>query len=256
MKYIRVEYKDETYWAVLSDDTAQLLDGAPYEGGKPIECIVSLDKCRLLAPCKPGKIIAVGKNYLDHISELAGDAKLPDNPILFIKPASTIIGPDQAIVLPPEEISRRVDHEAELAFVVSRRAKNITKTEAANYILGYTCLNDITARDIQIIDGQWTRAKSFDTFAPIGPLLTDEIDPCNVQLRSSVNGVVKQNENSNKQIWNVYELLTFISNMMTLEPGDVITTGTPAGISSIRPGDIVTISIEGIGDLTNQVAAR
>lgn len=253
MKYIRLEYQRDIFWAVPSDGTAQLLDGAPYENGQLTDRWISLDDCRLLAPCNPGKIVAVGKNYLDHISELSGDSKLPDNPILFIKPTGTIIGPGQAIVLPPETITKRVDHEAELAYVISRRAKNISTAEASEYILGYTCLNDITARDVQQQDGQWTRAKSFDTFAPVGPLLTDEIDPCNVQLKSIVNGVVRQNENSDKQIWNVYELLAFVSRMMTLEPGDLITTGTPAGIGQIKAGDTVTISIEGIGDLTNPV---
>ena len=256
MKYIRVEYNSEEFWAVPSDGTAQLLDGAPYENGKLTDQTVDLAKCRILAPCKPGKIVAVGKNYLDHITELAGDAKLPDNPILFFKSSGTVIGPGDPITLPSEEISQRVDHEAELAFVISRRARNVAATDAAGYILGYTCLNDVTARDIQKLDGQWTRAKNFDTFAPVGPLLTDEIDPLDVRLTASVNGVLRQDESSSKQIWNVYQLLEFISRMMTLEPGDLVTTGTPAGIGPIRAGDTVTVSIEGIGELSNPVAAE
>lgn len=253
MKYIRIEHNSEVFWAVPSNGTAQLLDGAPYDKGQLTDQTVDLAECSILAPCTPGKIVAVGKNYLDHITELAGDAKLPDNPILFLKSPGTVIGTGDPIILPSEEISQRVDHEAELAFVISRRARNIAAADAAGYILGYTCLNDVTARDIQKLDGQWTRAKNFDTFAPVGPLLTDEIDPTDVRLTASVNGVVRQDESSSKQIWNVYQLLEFISRMMTLEPGDLVTTGTPAGIGQLNSGDTITISIEGIGDLINPV---
>lgn len=256
MKYIRIEYEGDKHWAIPNDAEAKLLNKAPYDGGQLTGRIVDISKCKYLAPCVPGKIVAVGKNYLDHISELSGDTKLPDNPILFFKSPGTVIGPGQPIILPPEDITKKVDYEAELAFVVKRRAKNITAEDASKYILGYTCLNDITARDIQRLDGQWTRAKNFDTFAPVGPLITDEIDPCLVRLKSYVNGVVRQDECSCKQIWNVYQLFEFISKMMTLEPGDLVTTGTPAGIGQIRAGDIVQVSIVGIGDLTNPVAAK
>ncbi|MDF1557213.1 MAG: fumarylacetoacetate hydrolase family protein [ANME-2 cluster archaeon] len=205
-----------------------------------------------LPPVVPGKIIGVGLNYIDHASEL--DMELPDHPILFLKPPSAVIGNGDKILYPPE--SHQVDYEAELAVVIGKTCRNIAAQRADDVIMGYTCFNDVTARDIQKIDNQWTRAKSFDTFAPIGPYIIQpgEIDLSDVFIRSRVNGELKQDSNINNMIFNVSSLIEFISHIMTLNKGDVIATGTPAGVGELQPDDIVEVEIEGIGTLKNQVS--
>jgi 2-keto-4-pentenoate hydratase/2-oxohepta-3-ene-1,7-dioic acid hydratase in catechol pathway len=208
-----------------------------------------LDELQVLPPAVPSKIICVGLNYVDHAREL--DMELPDHPILFLKPPSAVIGDGGAIIYPPE--SRQVDHEAELAVVIGKRCKNVPVHRAEEVIMGYTCFNDVTARDLQKIDNQWTRAKSFDTFGPIGPYIVEHIDLSNVSIRSRVNGKVRQDSNIANLIFNVPALIEFISHVMTLEKGDVIATGTPAGVGELHAGDTVEIEIEGIGTLTNQV---
>ncbi|MCD6569201.1 MAG: fumarylacetoacetate hydrolase family protein [Deltaproteobacteria bacterium] len=214
----------------------------------------SLGECvkikKLLPPVEPTKIVAVGLNYRDHAQEFNLEA--PKEPIIFLKPPSSIIGPDEAIIYPKGV--RRLDFEAELAIVISRRCKDITFESANDYILGYTCFNDVTARDIQIRDGQWTRAKAFDTFAPIGPwIVTDIKDVGNLKISSKLNNEVKQSSSTSNMIFNVYSLVSFISSIMTLEPSDVIATGTPSGVGSMSPGDVISIAIEGIGELKNRV---
>lgn len=236
-----------------NESVVNLLDGPPYSGGKSIGVKTYLAECVLLAPCESGKIVAVGKNYRDHVKELVNDTGLPDNPILFIKPSNTVIGPKEPILLPPSEISRRIDYEGELAFVIGKTAKNVSAADAMDYIFGYTCLNDVTARDIQQKDGQWTRAKSFDTFAPIGPWIETEINPDNLAVTTTLNGEVRQQGRTSKLIWPVCELVEFISHMMTLMAGDIVTTGTPSGIGQMKDGDLVCIEIEGIGKLENPV---
>ncbi|MDK2801215.1 MAG: hypothetical protein PWQ70_2834, partial [Clostridiales bacterium] len=166
-------------------------------------------------------------------------------------PSTSVIGPEQKIVLP--SMSQRVDYEAEIAIVIKKTAKNIAVENAKQYILGYTCLNDVTARDLQKLDAQWTRAKGFDTFAPLGPWITDEIDPNNVDIKLLLNGELKQHSNTSNFIWKAEELVSFISQVMTLLPGDVITTGTPSGIGPMKSGDCVEVTIEGIGTLRNYV---
>lgn len=206
----------------------------------------------VLPPVAPGKIIGVGLNYVDHALELNMD--LPDHPILFLKPPSAVIGNGDKILYPPE--SNQVDYEAELAIVIGKRCRNIAARRADDVIMGYTCFNDVTARDIQKLDNQWTRAKSFDTFAPLGPYIIEpgEIDISDAFIRSRVNGEVKQDSNISNMIFNPSTLVEFTSHIMTLDKGDVIATGTPAGVGELRPGDAVEVEIEGIGTLKNQVA--
>ncbi|HOO38042.1 MAG TPA: fumarylacetoacetate hydrolase family protein [Deltaproteobacteria bacterium] len=205
---------------------------------------------RLLAPTIASKIVAVGLNYRDHAEELG--LELPKEPILFMKPATSVIGPLDDIVYPPQ--STRVDYEAELAVVISKDCKDVKASDAAGVILGYTCLNDVTARDLQVSDGQWTRAKSFDTFAPIGPWIETDIgDPHSLAITSHLNGECKQSSNTKNLIFSVFELVEFISGIMTLNRGDVIATGTPSGIGPMNPGDEIAIELEGIGVLKNRV---
>ncbi len=205
---------------------------------------------KLLAPVLPGKIIAVGLNYRDHAQEMG--LALPQNPILFMKPSTSVIGPDDKISYPAQ--SGRVDYEAELGVVISRKCRNVKAGRARDFIFGYTCLNDVTARDLQAADGQWTRAKSFDTFAPIGPwIVTDIEDPHNLAISSRLNGELKQSSSTSNLIFSVFDLVEFISSVMTLEKGDLIATGTPSGIGPMNRGDEIRIEIEGIGTLTNTV---
>jgi 2-keto-4-pentenoate hydratase/2-oxohepta-3-ene-1,7-dioic acid hydratase in catechol pathway len=206
---------------------------------------------RLLAPALPGKIIAVGLNYRDHAVEMG--LAPPEEPILFMKPATSVIGPGDTIVFPAQ--SGRVDYEAELAVVIGTRCRGVKKEEARGFILGYTCLNDVTARDLQIKDGQWTRAKSFDTFAPVGPWIETAIeDPHDLAISARLNGRTVQESTTSNLIFNVFELVVFISSIMTLEPFDIIATGTPSGIGPMVKGDEISIEIEGIGTLTNCIA--
>jgi 2-keto-4-pentenoate hydratase/2-oxohepta-3-ene-1,7-dioic acid hydratase in catechol pathway len=193
----------------------------------------------------------VGLNYVDHAREL--DMELPRYPIIFLKPPSAIIGHGEMIIYPPE--SRHVDYEAELAVVIGKQCRNVPATYADDVILGYTCFNDVTARDIQQEDGQWTRAKSFDTFAPLGPFVVspENVDISNAHIRSRVNGQLKQDSSVNNMIFDIPALIEFISHIMTLEMGDVIATGTPAGVGQLYPGDKVEIEIEGVGTLENKV---
>ena len=211
----------------------------------------TLDELKVLPPVTPGKIVCAGLNYIDHAREL--DMELPVCPIIFLKPPSAVIGHGDMIVYPPE--SRHMDYEAELAVVIGKQCKNVPATHAGDVILGYTCFNDVTARDIQQEDGQWTRAKSFDTFAPVGPFVVraEGVDISNAYIRSRVNGRLKQDSSVNNMIFDIPALIEFISHIMTLEKGDVIATGTPAGVGQLYPGDTVEIEIEGVGTLENEV---
>lgn len=205
---------------------------------------------RMLPPVLPGKIVAVGLNYRDHAQEMG--IEIPKEPILFMKPSTSVIGHLDAIRYPAQ--ASRVDYEAELAVVIGKECRDVKAANAREYILGYTCFNDVTARDLQAKDGQWTRAKSFDTFAPIGPwIVTNLEDPHNLTVRAYLNGELKQSSNTANLIFNVYELIEFISHVMTLNPGDVIATGTPSGIGPMNIGDEVAIEIQGIGILENKV---
>jgi 2-keto-4-pentenoate hydratase/2-oxohepta-3-ene-1,7-dioic acid hydratase in catechol pathway len=213
---------------------------------------IPLASARLLAPVQPAKIVCVGRNYRDHVKELGNDE--PPEPVIFLKPQTSLIGPGDKIVR-PQRLSNRVDYEAELTIVMGKRCRNLgEKEDVRPYILGYTCANDVTTRDLQRKDGQWTRAKSFDTFCPVGPIVTDEIDPwAGVRVESYVNGAVKQSESTTAFIFPVDVIVRFCAAVMTLLPGDLILTGTPAGIGSIVAGDEVAITIQGIGTLKNPV---
>ena len=205
----------------------------------------------LLAPTVPSKVVAVGLNYRDHAAEV--NLPVPEEPILFIKPSTSLVGPDDPIVYPPQAM--RVDFEAELAIVIKKRCRTVPAERAREYILGYTCLNDVTARDLQRKDGQWTRGKSFDTFCPLGPCIATDIDPSGVTIEAYLNGERKQQSNTKYFIFPVEEVVSRISQVMTLLPGDVIATGTPAGIGPMRPGDKIEVRIEGIGSLRNPVVS-
>jgi 2-keto-4-pentenoate hydratase/2-oxohepta-3-ene-1,7-dioic acid hydratase in catechol pathway len=210
-----------------------------------------LQEVEVLPPVWPSKIIAVGINYRDHAEEFGHD--IPSEPVIFMKPATSVIGHGDDIIYPPS--AGRVDYEAEIAAVVKKRARNVAEKDAPDFILGYTCLNDVTARDLQRKDGQWTRAKSFDTFCPIGPCIETDIDPNNLRVQSRLNGETRQDSNTKHFIFPMFRLFSFISHVMTLLPGDIITTGTPSGVGAMTPGDVVEIEVEGIGTLRNTVKA-
>lgn len=211
-----------------------------------------LAEVKLLPPSAPSKIVCVGRNYLEHVKELANE--VPQRPLIFLKPPSSIIAPEEPIVMPP--ISQRVDHEGELAVIIGRRCWHLRADEnPAGYILGYTCLNDVTARDLQKLDVQFTRAKGFDTFCPFGPILETQLDPSGVTVETFVNGTRKQSGHTSEMIFSVDVIIRFIAQVMTLEPGDVIATGTPSGVGPLASGDVVEVSITGIGTLRNPVIA-
>ncbi|KYC54421.1 MAG: hypothetical protein AMQ74_00026 [Candidatus Methanofastidiosum methylothiophilum] len=249
MKLLRYSYNEKIENGILEKDIIKRIKGDYFSSFQITEDEVNLSKVKLLSPTTPSKIVAVGLNYVDHAKELK--MEIPKNPIIFIKPASTVIGPEEPIIYP--ESSTQVDYEVELGVVIGKRAKNVEKDEAEEYILGYTVFNDVTARDLQRKDTQWTRAKSFDTFAPIGPLIETNLDPLDLQISLKLNGELRQNSSTKNMIFNCYELLEFISEIMPLEPGDVIATGTPPGVGPMKRGDVVEAKIEGIGTLRNYV---
>ncbi len=211
--------------------------------------MVELSDAVLGPPCLPSKVVCVGLNYSDHAEEFG--KPIPEEPCLFMKPSTSVIGPEGTIVYPSG--AGRVDYEAELGVVVGREARNVPQQEASQYILGYCCLNDVTARQLQRKDGQWTRAKSFDTFCPIGPCISTGIAPGDLSIKLRLNGELKQSSKTSKLIFHVNELVSFISSVMTLLPGDIIATGTPSGVGPMEPGDVVEVEIEGIGILRNKV---
>lgn len=200
------------------------------------------------------KIVAVGKNYLDHAKEMKGE--VPRQPLIFMKPTSGLLGHGQAIVLPPQSVSKEVHYEAELAVVIGKRLRRASEAECAKAIAGVTCLNDVTCRDIQRAEGQWTRAKGFDTFCPVGPWVSVGLDWSDLRVQAKVNGAVKQDGRSKDQIFPLPHLLAFICAGMTLEPGDIVSTGTPAGVGPLQAGDTIEIEVQGVGVLRNEVRAE
>lgn len=228
------------------------IEGSPFTEYRRQVADIPVEEVQLLPPVVPSKIICVGRNYVAHAEE--HNAEVPQIPLLFLKPPSAVIGPQENIILPPQ--SQRVDHEAELVVVIGKRGRWIQTDEAFDFVLGYTIGNDITARDLQMRDGQWTRGKGFDTFCPIGPWIETEFDPADALVSCHVNGEMRQMASTRDMVFSVRQLITFVSSVMTIEPGDLLFTGTPAGVSPLSPGDTVMVSIEGIGELTNHVISE
>ncbi|PKN07420.1 MAG: hypothetical protein CVU73_11665 [Deltaproteobacteria bacterium HGW-Deltaproteobacteria-8] len=249
MRIIRVRHKEQAFYAaIVSPESVRPLNR---EDGQPEE--IPLAELELLPLVRPSKIVCVGLNYLDHAHELG--LAVPEEPILFLKPPSSVIGAGDTIVLPAS--CEQVDYEAELALVMGRTARFVAEENAAQHIFGYTCANDVTARDLQRKDGQWTRAKGFDTFCPVGPWIeTDPGDLHDLALRTTVGGQVRQEGNTGSMIFPPHLLVSYISNIMTLLPGDVILTGTPAGIGPLKPGDEVSVEIDRVGFLLNPVIGQ
>ncbi len=243
--------QDPRYGWIMGDRVGPI-DGNPFGEYRRLEAETPLDSIRILSPVTPGKIIGVGRNYVEHAREQKVD--VPEIPLIFLKPSSSVIGPGETIILPPQ--SKRVEHEAELAVVIGKKGKQIQLEEARKYILGYTIANDVTARDIQRKDGQWTRGKGFDTFCPVGPWIETELDETDLQINCRVNDEMRQMTSTREMIFTVPQLIAFISACMTLEPGDLILTGTPAGTAPLAAGDVISISIEGIGTLTNKAGVE
>jgi 2-keto-4-pentenoate hydratase/2-oxohepta-3-ene-1,7-dioic acid hydratase in catechol pathway len=253
MRLVRFAFEGRTGYGILEGEHVFPLRDTPFAGLVKSGEVLALGDIRLLAPCEPSKIVALGLNYRDHAAEFG--TPLPDEPLLFLKPGTSVVGPGEPIVCP--KMSRRVDYEAELAVVLGRPAHRVPEGQAKDYILGYTACNDVTARDLQKKDGQWTRSKGFDTFGPLGPWIEMEIpDPDNLTVEAYLNGERRQHSNTRNLVFGVAYLVSFISRVMTLLPGDVIATGTPSGIGPMRPGDVVEVRVEGIGSLKNPVVAE
>jgi len=249
MRLVRFLVQGRTVHGILNDDGIAELGGEGYASLTSVRARHRIADVTLLAPCVPTKIIAVGLNYRDHARELG--MQVPESPILFLKPPTSVIGPGETIVRPA--MSSQVDYEAELGIVIRDRISHIPPEASRDHILGYTCANDVTARDLQKKDGQWTRAKSFDTFCPLGPWIETDLDPGDLLVESYLNGERRQSSRTSQFIFGVDHLVSFISQVMTLEPGDLIITGTPAGIGPMQAGDEVEVRIEGIGSLKNRV---
>jgi 2-keto-4-pentenoate hydratase/2-oxohepta-3-ene-1,7-dioic acid hydratase in catechol pathway len=251
VRLARFRRGDRISTGMLEGDVARPLRGTFFEDPIPIGDTIPLTEVRLLAPMIPSKVVCVGRNYVEHAEELGSD--VPEEPLLFMKPSTAVIGPNDPIRLPPE--SERVDHEGELAVVMGRPCRRVSEEEALKYILGYTCGNDVTARDLQRKDGQWTRAKGFDSFCPLGPWVETELDPGDLEIATRVNGETRQRARTSDMIFSPATLISYVSQVMTLLPGDVILTGTPSGVGPLSPGDGVEVEVEGIGVLSNDVVA-
>ncbi len=237
----------------LESDTIFELETPPWISNNPTGKKFPLAEMKWLCPAAPSKIILTGLNYKDHIKESASATKEFPDPVIVVKAPSALIGPEEPIVHPGGGLE--VHFEGELALVIGKKARKVFKEEAPDCILGYTCLNDVTARNLQKKDIQWSRAKSFDTFCPAGPWIVSDIDPAHLKLTTRQNGLVRQKGDTAEMIWNPFELVSFISGVMTLYPGDLISTGTPAGVGPVLPEDVIEIEIEKIGILKNRVAA-
>lgn len=253
MKFVRYQVERENpLWGWIYEDRVGAIDGNIFGDYRRLSAEMPLDSVVLLPPVQPTKIICIGRNYVDHAREHG--VEVPEIPLIFLKPPSSLVGHKQAIVLPPQ--SKQVEHEAELAVVIGKRGRWITADQAADYIFGYTIANDVTARDLQRKDGQWTRGKGFDTFCPVGPWIETEIDPYDLLITCRVNGDVRQMASTRDMVFSIPQLIAFISSVMTLEAGDLILTGTPAGVGKLEAGDEIKITIEGIGELINTVISE
>jgi 2-keto-4-pentenoate hydratase/2-oxohepta-3-ene-1,7-dioic acid hydratase in catechol pathway len=250
-RIFRIEYNGAPRHAVEADGAWQLIEGDIFGTFKEGERIASSGH-KVLAPIMPSKIVAVGLNYKDHAAEQ--NKPLPAEPLIFLKPSTSVIGPGESIVLPPT--AGRVDHEAELGIVIGTRAKNVRREDALRHLFGLICVNDVTARELQVKDVQYTRAKGFDTFAPIGPCIATGVDHARgLAVEGWVNDMCRQKSSTRELIFPIDHIIAFVSSVMTLLPGDIISTGTPAGIGPLKAGDRVTIKVEGVGELVNTVEA-
>jgi 2-keto-4-pentenoate hydratase/2-oxohepta-3-ene-1,7-dioic acid hydratase in catechol pathway len=257
MHIVRIQHQGATHFARAAGQVAdaqvyELLTGAPWHGAAATGTHVRAENARLLAPVTPSKIVCVGKNYAAHAKELG--TEVPSEPLIFLKPPSALLAAEGDIVLPPE--STRVDYEAEIGVVIGTRLHRATPEQALQAVFGYTCVNDVTARDIQRREVQFTRAKSFDTFCPVGPCIATELAHESLIVTGRVNGVVKQQASASLMVTSIPKLLAFISQIMTLEPGDLISTGTPEGVGPLSAADMVEIEVSGVGVLRNRVVAR
>ncbi|HWH31622.1 MAG TPA: fumarylacetoacetate hydrolase family protein [Egibacteraceae bacterium] len=256
MRIVRVARPDGPAFGVVRDteqgEVVELIAPHPFAEFAGTGQVAPLERVKLLAPVIPTKILAIGRNYADHAAEMGGE--VPPEPLVFAKLPTTVIGPDDAIVLP--ELSGEVHHEAELAVVVKRIARQVPVERAHEAILGYTCANDVTARDLQRTDGQWTRAKGFDTFCPLGPWISTDLDLADAAVRCRVNGQTRQDGSTRDLVFSIPQLVSHLSAFTTLLPGDVILTGTPAGVGELRDGDTVEVEVGGIGVLRNPVRAE
>jgi 2-keto-4-pentenoate hydratase/2-oxohepta-3-ene-1,7-dioic acid hydratase in catechol pathway len=249
MRIVRFTTDGSAKYGVLKDDIVQAIEGKPYRGIKLTGSEYKLDKVKLLAPCEPTKIISMGLNYYSHAKELK--MTVPNSPLTFLKPPTAVIGPEENIIYPA--VSTRVDYEGELAVIIKKSAWRVDASKAMDYVFGYSCFDDVTARDLQSKDKQWTRAKGFNTFAAIGPWIETELDPSKVPIETYLNGKLKQKGNTSDLIYGIPEIINFISCVMTLLPGDIIATGTPSGIGPMYPGDKIEVKIPPIGTLRNFV---
>ena len=252
MRLVRFVHGDRIAHGVADGDAVRVLRGTFFQDPVPTGEEVPLDDVRLLAPVLPSKVVAVGKNYAAHAAEFGGE--VPAEPLLFLKPSTAIAGPGDAIPLPA--ISRRVDYEGELAVVIGVLARRVPAEEAARIILGYTCANDVTLRDLQKEDTHWIRAKAFDGSCPLGPWIETDLDPNDVAIETRLNGEVVQSARTTDMVFGVATLIEYVTRFMTLLPGDVLITGTPEGVGRLSTGDRVDVSIEGIGTLSNPVGER
>jgi 2-keto-4-pentenoate hydratase/2-oxohepta-3-ene-1,7-dioic acid hydratase in catechol pathway len=252
VRICRVAVGDELQYGVIEGEAVALLSSHPFGPFEPDGRVLPLADVRLVAPVLPSKVIAVGKNYADHAREMGGE--VPAAPMIFLKPSTSVIGPGDPIALPWQ--SEQVEHEAELAVVIGRLCRDVPEDRVHEVVLGYTCANDVTARDLQRTDGQWGRAKGFDSFCPLGPWIETSVDLDDADITCLVNGELRQSGSTGDMVRDVVELVSWISSVMTLLPGDVILTGTPAGVGAIAAGDTVSVSIDGIGTLTNPVIDR
>lgn len=250
MRLVRFSIGERCGYGAESDGSIRPLSWEPYDARADTGERIAVEDAVLLAPVLPTKIVAVGLNYTDHAEEFGLD--IPSEPLLFLKASNTILGHGGTVIYPPQ--SKRVDYEAELAVVICAEASAVDEAEADDYILGYTCGLDMTARDLQLADGQWTRAKNFDTFCPLGPWVETEVEPDDLAIELRLNGEIRQSSRTSRLIFKVPYLVSFISSVMTLYPGDVIMTGTPSGVGEVKPGDLIEVSIEGIGTLEAHVA--
>ncbi len=252
MRFLRYRFEDEKpLYGWILDDKVGPISGELFGAFRRLPAELPLDRAKLLAPIEPSKIIGVGRNYAEHAKEQ--NAEVPEIPMIFLKPPSSIIGTQETIFLPPQ--SKLVEHEAELAVVIGKKCRWVSSEEAKNYIFGYTVANDITARDLQRRDGQWTRGKGFDTFCPLGPWIETELDAADALVSCRVNDELRQMTSTREMVFTIGQLVAFISSTMTLEPGDVILTGTPSGVGPLTDGDLLVTSVEGIGSLNNPIKA-